>query len=129
MKSLFSESFTHKKWSIVILSFIVLLTSAGFITYETTKKNVTLNLDGRETVLKTHTTTVQQLLEDLDITLKPQDHVAPKKDTPISNDMKIVWRPAKQVQITQEDCRANRLDHCTNSGGIFERTKHIFKRT
>lgn len=103
MKSLFSESFTHKKWSIVILSFIVLLTSAGFITYETTKKNVTLNLDGRETVLKTHTTTVQQLLEDLDITLKPQDHVAPRKDTPISNDMNIVWRPAKQVQITEKD--------------------------
>ena len=69
------------------------------------RKHVTLNLDGHETVVKTHATTVQQLLEDLDITLKPQDYVAPKKDTPISNDMNIVWKPAKQVQIMQKDIR------------------------
>jgi uncharacterized protein YabE (DUF348 family) len=101
MKNLFSKSLTHKKWSIVISSFIVLLTSAGFITYETSKKNVTLNLDGREKTIKTHAATVQQLLEDLDISTKPQDHVAPRKDSGISNNMKIVWRPAKQVQLSQ----------------------------
>ena len=26
-----------------------------------------------------------------------------QKNTPISNDMNIVWRPAKQVQITQKN--------------------------
>lgn len=102
MKNLFSKSFTQKKWSIVIGSFIVLLTSAGFITYEASKKNVTLNLDGREKAVKTHASTVKELFEELDISIKSQDHVTPKKDSRISDHMKIVWKPAKQVQLTQD---------------------------
>ncbi|WP_338471263.1 ubiquitin-like domain-containing protein [Niallia sp. XMNu-256] len=103
MKNLFSKSFTHKKWSIVIASLIVLLTSAGFITYETSKKNVTLNLDGREKVAKTHAATVEELFEELDISIKSQDHVTPTKDSKVTNNMEIVWKPAKQVQLTQEN--------------------------
>ena len=101
MKNLFSQSFTQKKWWIIISSVVVLLTSAGFVTYESTKKKVTVTLDGHEKMIKTHASTVEELLQELDISVKPQDDVVPAKDSKVTNDVHIIWEPAKQVQLTQ----------------------------
>jgi uncharacterized protein YabE (DUF348 family) len=101
MKNLFSQSFKQKKWWIIISSIVVLLTLAGFGTYEGTKKHVTVTLDGHEKMIKTHASTVEELLYELDISLKPQDDVAPAKDSKVTNDIHVVWKPAKQVQFTQ----------------------------
>ncbi|WP_071396747.1 G5 and 3D domain-containing protein [Bacillus tuaregi] len=98
MKNLFSKLNT-KNWSIIIASFIVLLFSAGFVTYETTKKSVTLSLEGKEKVMKTHAATVQELLEEADISLQSKDYLLPAKDTGITDNLKVVWKSAKQVKL------------------------------
>lgn len=100
VKNLFSKLVNTKKWSIIIASFIVLLFSAGFVTYETTKKSVTLSLDGRERVIKTHAETVQEVLEEADISLQSKDYLLPSKDTRVTDNLKVVWKSAKQVQLS-----------------------------
>jgi uncharacterized protein YabE (DUF348 family) len=103
MKNLFSKSLNEKKWGILIASFIVLLTTTGFVTYETTKNTVAITLNGQEKVVKTHAKTVQQLFEELEISLQSKDYVFPSKDSKITNDLEIVWKQAKQVQLSKED--------------------------
>ncbi|MCQ6276706.1 DUF348 domain-containing protein [Bacillus sp. V3B] len=103
MKNLFSKFLNTKKWGILIASFIVLLTTTGFITYETTKNTVALTLDGEEKVTKTHAKTIQEVLEELDISLQSKDYVSPSRDSKVTNNSKIVWKPAKQVQLSKEN--------------------------
>lgn len=103
MKNLFSKSLKQKKWAVVLASFVIILFLAGFITYESTKKTVALDLDGHKEVIKTHASTVQGLLAELDITLKSQDYLVPSKDSRITDDLKVVWKPAKQVQFLNEN--------------------------
>jgi uncharacterized protein YabE (DUF348 family) len=103
MKNLFSKSLNKKKWVILIASFIVLLSTTGFITYETTKNTVALTLDGREKIIKTHAKTVQQLFEELEISIQSKDYVHPSKDSKITNNLKVVWKQAKQLQLSTQD--------------------------
>ncbi|WP_394239441.1 ubiquitin-like domain-containing protein [Niallia oryzisoli] len=100
MKNLFSKLVNTKKLSIIIASFIVLLFSAGFITYETTKHSVTLSLDGKERVIKTHATNVQELLEEKNISLQSKDYLFPSKNSRVTDNLKVVWKSAKQVKLS-----------------------------
>ena len=100
MKNLFSKLVNTKKLSIIIASFIVLLFSAGFITYETTKHSVTLSLDGKERVIKTHATNVQELLEEENISLQSKDYLFPSKNSRVTDNLKVVWKSAKQVKLS-----------------------------
>lgn len=103
MKNLFSESLSNKKWAIIITSFIAFIALIGFITFETTKNTVALTIDGQEKTVKTHASTVRELFEEQDILLQKEDYVSPTEDSKVTNNLKIVWEPAKQVQLSKEN--------------------------
>ena len=103
MKNLFSESLSNKKWAIIITSFIAFIALIGFITFETTKNTVALTIDGQEKTVKTHASTVRELFEEQDILLQKEDYVSPTEDSKVTNNLKIVWKPAKQVQLSKEN--------------------------
>ena len=103
MKNLFSESLSNKKWAILLTSFIAFIALTGFITFETTKNTVALNIDGQERTVKTHATTVREFLEEQDILLHKEDYVSPTEDSKVTNNLKVVWKPAKQVQLSREN--------------------------
>ncbi len=103
MKNLFSESLSNKKWAIIITSFIAFIALIGFITFETTKNTVALTIDGQERIVKTHASTVRELFEEQDILLQKEDYVSPTEDSKVTNNLKIVWKPAKQVQLSKEN--------------------------
>ena len=103
MKNLFSESLSNKKWAIIITSFIAFIALIGFITFETTKNTVALTIDGQERTVKTHASTVRELFEEQDILLQKEDYVSPTEDSKVTNNLKIVWKPAKQVQLSKEN--------------------------
>ena len=103
MKNLFSESLSNKKWAIILTSFIAFIALTGFITFETTKNTVALNIDGQERTVKTHATTVREFLEEQDILLQKEDYVSPTEDSKVTNNLKVVWKPAKQVQLSREN--------------------------
>ncbi|MBY0124473.1 G5 and 3D domain-containing protein [Bacillus sp. S/N-304-OC-R1] len=103
MKNLFSESLSKKKLVIISASFIVFAATLGFLIFESTKKTVAMTIDGHEKVVKTHAETVQELFNDLDISLRTEDYVSHSLDTKVKNNLKVVWEPAKQVHIVKDN--------------------------
>ena len=82
MKSLFSESFTHKKWSIIILSFIAIINISRVHNIRNDKEKCDTQPDGRETVVKNTYNHCTAVVRGTRYYVKAEDHVAPKKDTP-----------------------------------------------
>ncbi|QED45874.1 G5 and 3D domain-containing protein [Cytobacillus dafuensis] len=103
MKNLLSKSLSKKKLAVISASFIVFAASIGFLIFETTKKTVAITLDGQEEVIKTHAGTVEELFDDLDISLHSEDYVFPSVDTKVKNNLEVVWKPAKQVHIVKDN--------------------------
>lgn len=102
MKNLFSKTLSKKKLVLFSASFLVFAAALGFFLYEGTKKTVALTLDGEERVIKTHANTIQDIFNDLDISLRSEDYLSLAADTEVKNDLSIVWKPAKQVELTQD---------------------------
>jgi uncharacterized protein YabE (DUF348 family) len=102
MKNLFSKTLSKKKLVIFSASFLVFVAALGIFMYEGTKKTVALTLDGQERVIKTHANTIQDLFNDLDISLRSEDYLSLAVNTKVKNNLSIVWKPAKQVEVIQD---------------------------
>lgn len=85
--------------AVISASFLVFAAVFGIFLFETTKKTVAITLDGQEKVIKTHAETIQDLFNELDITLRSEDYVFPTESTKVKDNLKIVWKPAKQVKV------------------------------
>lgn len=102
MKNLFSKTLSKKKLVIFSASFLVFVAALGIFMYEGTKKTVALTLDGQERVIKTHANTIQDLFNDLDISLRSEDYLSLAVNTKVKENLSIVWKPAKQVEVIQD---------------------------
>lgn len=105
MKNLFSKSLSKKKLAILSASLLVFMTVLGFALYEGTKKTVALTLDGQEKIVKTHADTIQDIFDELEISLGEEDYLSISADTEIVNDLTVEWKPAKQVQLVDDESR------------------------
>lgn len=103
MKNLLSKSLSKKKLAIISASFIVFAAAMGFLIFETTKKTVAITVDGKEQVIKTHAETVQEIFDDLEISIRSEDYVFPNVSTKVKNNLEVVWEPAKQVHIVKDN--------------------------
>ncbi|MGD6968931.1 DUF348 domain-containing protein [Rossellomorea vietnamensis] len=99
MKNLFSKSMKKRKWAILTVSIIAFTAVFGYLLFEGTKKSVALTLNGKEQEVRTHANTIQDILQDLKIPLQSEDYLYPTGATEVTNNMKVVWEPAKQVEI------------------------------
>ncbi len=102
MKNLFSKTLSKKKLVLFSASFLVFAAALGFFMYEGTKKTVALTLDGEERVIKTHANTIQDIFNDLNISLRSEDYLSLAANTEVKNNLSIVWKPAKQVEVIQD---------------------------
>ncbi|WP_415818392.1 ubiquitin-like domain-containing protein [Mesobacillus thioparans] len=102
MKNLFSKTLSKKKLVLFSASFLVFAAALGFFMYEGSKKTVALTLDGEERVIKTHATTIQDIFNDLDISLRSEDYLSLAAHTKVKDNLSIVWKPAKQVEVIQD---------------------------
>ncbi|MBA4537456.1 DUF348 domain-containing protein [Bacillus aquiflavi] len=103
MKNLFSQSMSKKRIVIISASFVVFAAVLGYALYEGTKNTVALTLDGEKKEIKTHAETIQDIFDELDISLRSEDYVHPSLTTKVKNNLQIMWEPAKQVQVTQDN--------------------------
>jgi uncharacterized protein YabE (DUF348 family) len=103
MKNLFSKSMSKKKLAAISASLVVFASTLGVLTYEGTKETVALTLDGEKKVIKTHADTVQEIFNDLEISLHSEDYLSLKRDTKVKDNLKVVWKPAKQVQMVVDN--------------------------
>ncbi|MCQ6281858.1 G5 and 3D domain-containing protein [Bacillus sp. EB600] len=103
MKNLFSKSLSSKKVAIAFASFVVFAAAVGIFWSESTKKSVALTLNSKQKVVRTHADTVQELLDEQNVSVHSKDYVFPKASTKLKNNLKIVWKQAKQVEIVKDN--------------------------
>ncbi len=101
MKNLFSKSLSKKKLAILSASLLVFVSVLGYFLYEGTKKTVALTLDGQEKIVKTHAETIQDIFRELDISLGEKDYLSLAANTKVEDQLEIVWKPAKQVHLVE----------------------------
>ncbi len=103
MKSLFSKSLSRRKWIVTIGTLVTSAAVFGILFYEGSKNTVALTLDGEQKEIRTHANTIQDILKELEISPRSEDYLYPSGNTKVSNNMNIVWEPAKQVGIIVGD--------------------------
>src|SRR5690625_2382383 len=84
-------------FALSIMLFIAVLTYA---VHETTKATVTVSIDGEETTVHTHASTVAQLIKEQDRDVKDYDRIKPSLNADIVGNMDITMDLAKQVNVT-----------------------------
>jgi len=120
MKSLFFKSLGAKNLTIVFTSFVVLSTIAGIIMYEDSEKTVSIMLNDQKTIVRTHAETIDDLLKELDVSLRPKDYLYPNADSKVKDHLKVVWKQAKQVTIVKNN---ERKTVWTTAGTVYELLK------
>ncbi|WP_241663256.1 G5 and 3D domain-containing protein [Peribacillus simplex] len=88
--------------AIAICSAILVSTALGILIYQGTKDTVTIMLDGKKEVVRTHAATVNDMLEDLEITVQAADYVHPSRTTKVDDDLEVVWKPAQKIVMVQD---------------------------
>ncbi|WP_286184977.1 G5 and 3D domain-containing protein [Bacillus sp. SD075] len=91
--------------AIAICSAILVSTALGILIYQGTKDTVTITLDGKKEVVRTHAATVNDMLEDLEITVQAADYVNPSRATKVDDDLEVVWKPAQKIVMIQDGKR------------------------
>jgi uncharacterized protein YabE (DUF348 family) len=102
MKNQVPKSLSKKKLAILSASLLVFISVLGYFLYEGTKNTVALTLDGQEKIIKTHADTIQDIFDDLEISLGKEDYLSVAADTKVKDDLKVEWKPAKQVQLVDD---------------------------
>lgn len=97
MQNFFAGS--GKKVFMALLSVVVLGLVSGFIVFETTKASVTLVLDGEEKPVKTHASTVGELLKEQEVNVGNHDYVNRELSSEVNAGSRIVWKPAMEVTL------------------------------
>lgn len=99
INSLFFKSLKSLQVTVAIFVTTVLITIGSLIIFEENKREVTLNLNGEEQVVKTYASTVGNLLAKQGIEVAEHDVVTPSVDTKVEDGLSIDWKQAKQVAI------------------------------
>ena len=98
MKNLFLSSSKEKYTK--ILSGALFFAVIAFVLFQGTKDYVTIITNEGERKVGTHADTVQELLQQEDITITEYDKLSPALDTEIANDMTINWEQAEEVIVS-----------------------------
>ncbi|MDP1421096.1 ubiquitin-like domain-containing protein [Peribacillus simplex] len=91
--------------AIAICSAILVSAALGILIYQGTKDTVTIMLDGKKEVVRTHAATVNDMLEDLEITVQAADYVHPSRNAKVDDDLEVVWKPAQKIVMVQDGKR------------------------
>ena len=98
MKNLFLSSSKDK--GIKILSGVLFFAVIAFVLFQGTKAEVTIVTNEGEKTVATHADTVEEVLEQENITISEYDKLSPTLDTVVVNDLTINWEQAEEVTIS-----------------------------
>ncbi|MED4164603.1 ubiquitin-like domain-containing protein, partial [Halalkalibacterium halodurans] len=85
---------------ISIISLILFVAIIAFAVHESSKATVTVQVDGEEYVVKTHASTVADLMAEQGWDYQEHDLIEPALDAEISGNMTVSWKKAVQVFAT-----------------------------
>jgi uncharacterized protein YabE (DUF348 family) len=99
MKDLFSGAL-KKNLAVTAGSLIAFSATTGVAAYELTKESVTLTLNGKKQEIRTHADKVADVLAEHNIRVRSEDYLFPSKNTPVTDNLNIVWEASKPVKLT-----------------------------
>ncbi|MBU7594102.1 G5 and 3D domain-containing protein [Metabacillus halosaccharovorans] len=105
MKKLFSEKVIKNKFVLSATSLIVLGSGSAYGTYELTKESVSLTINGKEEIVRTHANTVNDLLKEYEIDIRQEDELSHETKNKIKDDMEITYKAAKPIKVAMGDER------------------------
>ena len=114
----------RNKWSWVVAGLLIVISVAGILYYEGTKKTVSLTADGKTEEITTHAKTVGEVLSENNIEYKEQDYISPSIETKVKDNLKIVWKPAFQV-ILNIDGQEKKVWTTAKTVGEFLESENI----
>jgi uncharacterized protein YabE (DUF348 family) len=126
MKNLYSKSLSKKKVIIVFASLLVFAFLSVF--YEGSKKTVAITLNGKKEVVRTHADTILDFLEEQNVSVHSKDYVFPKSSAKIQNNMNIVWKEARQVQIVKDSEKKTVWTTAETVAELLREQKIVFNR-
>ncbi|SHG75559.1 G5 and 3D domain-containing protein [Ornithinibacillus halophilus] len=99
---IFSKLLPASKLKLVISSIgvLALVVFSAVVLYESTKADVTLVVDGEKETYQTHVNTVEELLEEVDVTVGKHDVLSHELNAAIENGMGIEYKTARQVTVS-----------------------------
>ena len=89
--------------TIAFASFVVLLTSLGILYYEGSKNTVAITLNNQQKVVNTHADTIQEVFDEMDVSIRSQDYLQPNASTKVKDHLMVVWKQAKRVHIVKDN--------------------------
>jgi len=104
-----------------LFALIAVLTAASLMTlgYRWTGRPITLTIDGQATHLRTHQTTVGELLGNRGIVLRPEDIVQPALDTPLEQATDITIQRARAVTLVVDGRRSTEYTHAASPAAVL----------
>ncbi len=123
MKNLIPKSFGIKRITNCLSIVPVLAIAMVILFYQGTKQTVTVIIDGQEKVVETHATTVDDILQELEITVKAKDYIYPSKNSLVKDDLQVVWKPAHQVKVLEDSKVTKVWTTATTVGELLEEQK------
>lgn len=94
-----SEVGARRQFAITLTGALLLSSSIGIGTYKGMRNTVNLEVAGYQQEVRTHASTVADLLAEQDIIVEAHDKVEPSKATEITGDMEVNVQFAKQVNL------------------------------
>jgi len=91
---------SKNKITISSIGVLALIVFAIVVLTEATKAEVVFAKDGNEQTVRTHTNTVGELLQEMDIEVGEHDVLSHHKNELLESGMKINYEPANQVTVT-----------------------------
>jgi len=110
-------------WQTKLLGFALALLAILALTagYRATLTPVTLTIDGESQVVKTHQPTVQLLMADLGLTLRPEDHLSPTLNTALTPGLEVRIARAKPVVVVVDGRERHVYVHQENPADLLAR--------
>ncbi|MFJ7860097.1 ubiquitin-like domain-containing protein [Peribacillus sp. NPDC097206] len=102
MKNLISRLVGKKRIAVAICTAILVTTALGILIHKGTMHTVTIMLDGKKEVVRTHAATVNDMLKDLEITVQAADYVHPSVDSEVADDLEVVYKQARKIVMVQD---------------------------
>lgn len=104
MKSLSKLLPTLRKGLVIpVVSVIMLFAFVAYVTFEATKAEVEVTVNGETSTVETHAETVASLMQELKINVGEHDKLSHKKEELITNHMQIEYKQAKEIVLSIDD--------------------------
>ncbi|ARD48442.1 G5 and 3D domain-containing protein [Sporosarcina sp. P33] len=96
---MFQKNTKGMRIAILFVAMALFVTTTSLVLIDGKKKNVSLDLNGKQVEVRTAAATVGEVLAANDVEVQKHDIVEPAADTPITADTDIKWQQAKKVTI------------------------------